>query len=227
MIERSTDVNALYARAEMYPGHYWMLLNEPDFVYGTMPPQEAAEKYDLYYSVIKAADPTATIGGINLTAIDSEGKANGVPYGNPYETYLADFLAYVSSPIEFYCIHDWFARQPFVDGIPTWGYLEKHIAYIRTFPQLATAPIWLTETGGTGDPYSDAASVNVRDTYMIPLLAWLESTGFDLGIERVAWFSVISGNYPYGEPPWRDDSLFKNLDLELSPLGEYWKGVGR
>ena len=133
----------------------------------------------------------------------------------------------MSSPIEFYCIHDWGGgRKPFSDGKPTWRNLEKHIEYIRNLEALEGVPIWLTETGGTWEPYSDEKSIEIRENYMKPFLEWLFSEGFALGIERVAWFSTLCGNYPnYDDPPWRSDSLYKDTTWEVSPLGDYWSSV--
>jgi hypothetical protein len=231
-----------------YPGGYWLIGNEPNVMdsspagLGNASPEVYAASLNFYATVIKDADPTATLIGPNV--LNWSDTCNGCP-GYPQGLEWTDRMRAVfveqfgaEPPLDVWSLHtyelDWFS-------LPM-GNAELHIRQITgmrewldAIPDLAGKPIWITEQGihwgyggmeWQGDvahPVGDYQFEHV-ERFMRELYGWLNENAEPLNIQKWFLFPISTTIFEPYQSQWAGITLLDGpaADAPINRLGEVY-----
>ena len=224
------------------PGTVWYVGGEANVpTQGNTTGAEYAPYFHEAAATIRAVDPTARIMAASvLNFVDTCGGCAGYTPGRVWvEEFRSSYLAlYGEEPavdvwaIDSYLL-DW-NKLPMIDAT----FLPRQVtalrAYLDAIPAQAGKPIWVTEFGVvwayealrwleqdgivTITP-ARAFRVDLLEAWLRDTVAWLETEGVALGVERWFLFGTLA---PPGEPWYSGIELLEPSEAEghrLSPLG--------
>lgn len=187
MVESRTDLNPVFAAAQIHRGEWWQFGNEPnDPNQDNISPAEYARRYRDFYFGLKRVDPSARVIAAGIADADWSWA----------EAFRENYRAA-------------FGRNPFVDGWSVHNYLldscaeatdtEKFKARIVAFREWmmrrgeADKPLWVTEYGvlyGNGCCECPSIAPEVVADFMDRTTRWLSESRT---AQAWAWFAVRTG----------------------------------
>ncbi len=224
-------------------GSYWQVGNEPNVPgQDEAAPEEYARQYETIRGVIREIDPTARLVGPNI--LNWNYTCNGCPgyaQGDGWTAkMIAAFQAQTGREIDFevWSIHTYglnWAKLPLADYRQDVAQTVALREYLRTLPNQAGKPIWITEYGVIWG-YDDIKWNKVGDEwrakpggtfqrqalldYIHGYADWLKANSNGYGIER--WFIYTNFGLP---EPYTDTftgiSLFSSAASPQSELSDF------
>ena len=241
----SPSVEEIQSAASSFPGHVWIIGNEPDVIWqDNVSASKYAIIYHELYTLIKSSDPTALIavGGV------SQATALRLQYLDQVLQTYQD-LYHEPMPVDWWTVHGYVLREekdswgvdipPGIDAtqgelreVVDHGRIDLFEEQIRSFRQwmaergYQSSPLALTEFGILM-PSSYGFPSEVVTNYLEQTFTWLdqvrdESIGYPEDayhlVQRWAWFSI-------SDPTYSNSNLGDLSSGKLTSVGERFRHV--
>jgi hypothetical protein len=239
--------------AQQHPGRTWIIGNEPDVIWqDDLPPEQYAEAYHAYYAAIKGADPSArlAVAGVaqptplRLAYLDRVLQAYQQAYGAPMPVDAWTVHNFVLREER----GSWGAEIPpgFEDVMVGKLYEVSDHARLDLFEsQLRAFRDWMTRRGYRDTPLAltefgilmpsdygfppDVVSGFAEETLDLLMTLQDPATGYaaddDRLVQRWAWFSLSSPNFPAGNLADLHLGRLTEVGLAFRQSAEHWSAV--
>lgn len=189
-----TPSNDMIAKANNFPGRYWLLFNEPNRAdQANLTPAVAATIYQTVYSQI-GNKAKLVVGGV------------GTDGGSWLSQFLGKIVAWPPAGIHVH-LYGWGTTES------DWAKYVVDLKALKTITQsrFPNCEFWLTETGYlSGTQYGHTPEFTLEN-WMNPLIKIVPLVGFD----RVCWFTSYGTKYPAS-------NLMNSVSGGLTVLGQEW-----